>query len=1078
MSKKLRVLTSLILVLALGAQADADELLASYEVSEMTDLTISTLADPTLTVTRVLGGVGGAPPARDGDYILRWEWTAETDRKIEVKHEWAESLFDLAPYNLITTDVWFDEPNAQPATIGIYSFDDPWPLNVFWAGAIEVPVGIQQWHTVEMDIGGVDYNDVNDFDAFLFENLAGDAGVIYTDNMWLVYRVQLKAWRPIPFDNAVSVDLNADLSWTAGVDANSHDVYFGTSWSDVNDATTSSPEWKGNQSIGNTSYELDPMQHWTTYYWRIDEVNEADPNIWKGDVWSFKIAPEEYVEIPLVSYEDSETHYEVWASPAEAGDDFSLELGDKLVGGGTWGGGPTAIPVPAASDGSNVLGLKWTDEQDLEVEHGCTFEGSGFTYDLSGIDEMVFDIYYPATDSNGGFNPLPHSMGVFDWDFKPAFNGSSNLPTTRGQWHTIVVDVSHLNNVAQNDIYDFMFQSHGEDFDPNGDDPNNWGALVFMDNLRIRYAASPYASLPSPADGATGIPLVENLSWREGVSADSHDVYFGTSFSEVNDATTSTSGVYQGPQPLANMSYEPGPFSPSTTYFWRIDEVNEPNVWKGEVWSFSTLDSLLVDDFDSYDNDNPLVYDESSDTGTWIDYWTNDTGSELFLETDPLLTRDGNSMKFIYDNSSKTGTTYLGSEIEADTADLICGPDWTVSGVKDFVLRYYGDATNSITANDQMYVALEDGDGNVGVLEHPDMNEFLVEEWREWNIDMQDFNNLGLDIKNISRIYIGFGGQRVGQSSAGDSGTVYFDDIEVLRPRCIWWLTYQEGDFTGDCVVDEWDLEIMAHDWLVGDYNVVAEAPNSTGLLAWYEFEGDDASDSSGNSNDGTLHGGISFVPGRDGNAIDLDGFGDFVSISGSNTPGGAFDFNDAVTVAAWIQVSAFDNDYATVISKGDNAWRLARHLDTGQMEFACTGITSSSIWGHIIGVTSVDDGEWHHVAGVYDGSGIYLYVDGVLDAWDQATGVMNNNSYEVYVGENAETTGRYWNGMIDDARVYNRGLSHGEIVSLAGQSEIYQSVQSPANLSDDEPKHSKTVNFRDYALIAENWLRELLFPF
>jgi len=1072
MYKKLCVLTSLILVLALGAQAAADELLASYEDSEMTDLTISTPGEPTLTVSRVLGGVGGAPPATDGSYILKWDWTNETDLKITMRHDWAVRRLDLSPYDVITCDVWFDEPNAQPATIGIW--DD-----IFgWAGAIEVPIGLQQWHTVEMDIRGIDNNDIDHMAAFLFENLDGEAGVLYTDNMQLGIRRQFQAWRPMPFDKAVSVDPDADLSWTAGVDANSHDVYFGTSWAEVNDATTSSPEWKATQALGNTSYELDTLEYQTTYYWRIDEVNTSEPNSpWKGDVWSFKTDPLlGYVEVPLVSYEDSETHYEVWASPAEAGDDFSLVLKDKLVGGGTWGSGPTAIPVPAASDGNNVLGLKWTNEQDLEVEHGCTFEGSDFTYDLSGIDEMVFDIYYPATDSNGGFNPLPHSMGVFDWDFKPTFNGSSNLPTTRGQWHTIVIDVSHLNNVAQNDIYDFMFQSHGEDFDPDGDDPNNWGALVFMDNLRLRYAASPYASLPSPADGATGIPLVENLSWREGVNADSHDVYFGLSFDEVNNATTS-SDEWKDNQPLENKSYEPGSLSPSTTYFWRIDEVNEPNVCKGKVWSFSTLDSLLVDDFDSYDISNPLVYDEGSDTGTWLDTWTNDTGSELFLETDPLFTRDGNSLEFTYKNIFKDGPVYLGSEIEADTADLVCGPDWTVSGVKDFVLRYYGDSTNSITANDRMYVALEDADGNVGVLEHPDMNEFLVEDWREWNIDMQDFNDLGVDIRNISTVYIGFGGPRTGQSAEGGFGIVYFDDIEVLRPRCIWWLTYQHGDFTGDCLVDELDLEIMAHDWLVGDYNVVAETPSTANLVAWYEFEYN-LEDSSGNGNTGIFNGATSYVTGVDGSAIDLDGSGAYVSIPGSNTPGGAFDFNDAVTVAAWIKVEAFNNDYATIISKGDDAWRLARHMNTDQLEIACTGVTSSSIWGHIAGGTSVKDGLWHHVAGVYDGSGLYLYIDGVLDAQDEATGTINNNSYEVYIGENAEANGRFWNGSIDDVRIYNRGLPHSEIVGLAGLSEIYQPVLSPANMSDEEPKHSRTVNFRDYALMAENWLRELLFPF
>ncbi|UCF44248.1 MAG: LamG domain-containing protein [Planctomycetota bacterium] len=1062
MSKKLIFLISIALVLAWGAHASGDELVASYEPNEMTDLTISTPGEATLTVTRVVGGTGGAPAATNGSYILKWVWTAETDRKITMRHEWGTRRLDLAPYNLFTVDVWYDEPNAQPATIGIW--DD-----VFgWAGALSVPTGLQQWHTVEMDANGLDANDVDHMAAFLFESLAGDAGVIYTDNMWLLEAPQVTAWMPKPFAGAVSVDPNADLSWFAGIKADTHDVYFGTSFAEVNDATTSSSEFKGNQALGNTSYEPGTLEWLTSYYWRIDEVNTSEANSpWKGDVWSFKTDPElGYVEIPLVSYEDSETHYDVWASPAVAGDDFSLTLGDKLAEGSTWTELGKSVTVPTASDGNNVLGLRWTDEDDLEVEHSYTFL-DGFTYDLSGIDEIAFDIYYAANDIDGGFNPLPHSMGLWDGDFAPAFNGTSNLPETRGEWHTIVIDVSHLDNTGQVDMYSFMFQGHGEDFRPDDEDPNNWGALVFMDNLRLRYAATPLASFPRPADGATGVPLVEDLNWRAGLYAASHDVYFGTGFAEVNDATTSSSEFMQN-QALGNTSYDPGVFAPSATYYWRIDEVNGPNTWKGNVWSFTTLDSLLVDDFDSYVNTAAL-------TAVWHDYWTNGTGAQVFLETDPQFTRDGNSMEFWYDNPQTKGK-YLGSEADASTADLVCGPDWTAGGVKGLVLRYYGDATNSITASDKMYVALEDASSNVGVLEHPDMNEFQVEDWREWNIDMEDFNALGLDLTNISKVYIGFGGPRVGQSSAGGSGTVHFDDIELLKPRCVWWLARPEGDFTDDCVIDEWDLEIMARDWLIGDYNVVGAPLSSAGLVARYEFEGN-ANDSNG-SNHGTVIGAPTYPAGVSGQAISLDGILDYVVIAGSNTPGHAFDINDAITVAAWINVDAFDNDYATIISKGDDAWRLARNLNNDRLEFACTGVTSGSVWGHIVGGTSVDDGQWHHAAGVYDGSGLYLYIDGVLDSWDEATGFMNNNSYEVYIGENAEATGRLWNGLLDDVRVYNRGLSHGEITSLAGESEVYQPVASLANLSDDEAKHSKIVNFKDYALMAENWLRELLFPF
>jgi hypothetical protein len=74
-------------------------------------------------------------------------------------------------------------------------------------------------------------------------------------------------------------------------------------------------------------------------------------------------------------------------------------------------------------------------------------------------------------------------------------------------------------------------------------------------------------------------------------------------------------------------------------------------------------------------------------------------------------------------------------------------------------------------------------------------------------------------------------------------------------------------------------------------------------------------------------------------------------------------------------------------------------------------------------------------------------------------------------------TYGFYGAGQGDNAAGTSgavRALSHGEIVNLAGQSKVYQPVISPANLSDDEAEHSKIVNFKDYAFMAENWLAGL----
>lgn len=80
----------------------------------------------------------------------------------------------------------------------------------------------------------------------------------------------------------------------------------------------------------------------------------------------------------------------------------------------------------------------------------------------------------------------------------------------------------------------------------------------------------------------------------------------------------------------------------------------------------------------------------------------------------------------------------------------------------------------------------------------------------------------------------------------------------------------------------------------------------------------------------------------------------------------------------------------------------------------------------------NVNDGKWHHISGVYDGSKMYLYVDGALDNDGSATGTIGTNNQPVYIGENSEMPGREWNGLMDDVRIYNSALDPNEIKALA----------------------------------------------
>ena len=220
-----------------------------------------------------------------------------------------------------------------------------------------------------------------------------------------------------------------------------------------------------------------------------------------------------------------------------------------------------------------------------------------------------------------------------------------------------------------------------------------------------------------------------------------------------------------------------------------------------------------------------------------------------------------------------------------------------------------------------------------------------------------------------------------------------------------------DGDGDGSTIVD------------MGAYEF-----GSLKLLAHWrldESSGDTAYDSSGD-NHGTLEPGPPVwqpAGGQIGGALEFDGLNDFVSIPNESN----FDVTERLTVAAWIKVTAFDRGWQAIVTKGDNAWRIQRDAQNNALEFAVSGTSA----GNVLGSVKVNDGQWHHVAGVYDGTGIYLYVDGAVDNSVPASGTISTNDFPVMIGENAERPGRFWNGLMDDVSIFSRALDGTEITNL-----------------------------------------------
>ena len=137
------------------------------------------------------------------------------------------------------------------------------------------------------------------------------------------------------------------------------------------------------------------------------------------------------------------------------------------------------------------------------------------------------------------------------------------------------------------------------------------------------------------------------------------------------------------------------------------------------------------------------------------------------------------------------------------------------------------------------------------------------------------------------------------------------------------------------------------------------------------------------------------------------------------------YDITAAITVTCWVKVESLTRTWQAIYTKGDSTWRLHRHSNSNGFTLHLSGVSNPGSAGNI------NDGLWHHIAGTYDGSAIRLYQDGVLQLTQNTSGTINTDNREVRIASNSQRSNREWDGLIDDARVYNRGLSGAEISTI-----------------------------------------------
>ena len=744
----------------------------------------------------------------------------------------------------------------------------------------------------------------------------------------------------------VSIDVG-EISWTPGKYANTHNVFIGTDPNYVEDATLVDAESLGVTVYSELAYDansvaLSRLEYGTTYYWRVDEVNDpASPGTYKGTVWNFTT---ELFAYPL----DTDSITATASAPA-------YEVGTQ--------------DPNATCDGSGL-----NDSNDM---HG-TDPATMYLCDITsgpGWLQYEFDKVYDVYDMiiwNYNEEALGADLGVQDMDVAYSEDGETWTDLNG----TFVVEKAPGNNTCGPNP-PIIFGGVAAKYVKLTLKTNYIGFIASAGISEVRFEIFPKrASAPAPDDGDSNVDVETTLSWKSGRGADEHQLYLSTDEAAVEDGTADV-------ELLTDASYTPMPLVIGNTYYWRVDEVNEadvPSLWTGDVWSFSTQDSILVDGFEDYNDTQPYtIWD------TWKDGISDPAngGSRMGNEYEPFaeedIVRSGDQSAPMHYNNTSGGI----SQVVADTSALAAGSDWTIGGADTLAIWFRGDV-NNLTI-DQLYAKLN----NTKFVYDGPVSDIARTAWTKWEIPLDSVNTA-----NVSSITIGV--EPTG--ATGGEGDIYLDDIELI-------------------------------------IRVEAVEPAPGNIVAEYEME-DNLLDSSGNGLNGEPNGVVSYAAGKSGMALVLDGNDNFVDLPIGNLVSTLTD----CTISTWVNWAGTSDTWTRVFDFGTgtatNFW-LSPRTNTNQIRAAIKlsdAVGEQQANGN---VGSLEGDNWQHLAVVIktgDPNTMSLYLNGDLigvnnnlTTLPEDLGVTTQN----YLGK-SQWPDPYFDGMIDDFRIYDRALSAGEVKYLA----------------------------------------------
>jgi hypothetical protein len=540
------------------------------------------------------------------------------------------------------------------------------------------------------------------------------------------------AFNPTPEDGATIGDSQPVLNWSPGAGMTSQKVYFSENVADVENTADSALVDEGTQTVlviwgPGTAYP-DGLPS-GTYYWRV-VTTAGDQSVVAGTVWSFSVLPAEaHNPVPadgaiFVGSEqalswnaglNASLHFVYFGTDREAVEGGTGQFSsiteptfdpgalqnnttyfwrvDEFTGAGMVTGEVWSFTtLPTGSGGLKVTYFSNSTDLDSAVQVTRVDSNIDFNWNLESpaptvtremfsarwrgeIEVPASDTYTFTTRSNDGSRMYVNDQLIIDdWGTHAARDTSGTIDLDAG---TCPIVVEYMQDGANANIV------------------VSWESSLIPKQPIPSVVLSPIvrAGLIAPANGAVDVSQNPRLSWSPVDPDAQHDLFIGDDADAVAQATTADSGIYQGQ--LEKAASVAADLDPSTTYYWRVDEViagDPDSPIKGNIWSFTTARYLVIDDFEDYtDFESDRIFD------TWLDGWDDPQNGSTMGYAEPdfaagehfvevgFVNGGRQSGPMLYDN---TGT----ARVSEATLPISSYTDWTAAGVDTLMLAYRGTA--------------------------------------------------------------------------------------------------------------------------------------------------------------------------------------------------------------------------------------------------------------------------------------------------------------------------------------------------------------------------------------------------